>query len=110
MASAAPMTRSSKSLLVIPNLNFGGVQRIFHQRSVALAEHYEVREAEFSLLDGTRCPRGSTSNIATCSASNFAYRAAKTSAPVTATITSTDRSSLTADNLQQQSLPLRRCL
>ena len=52
------MAERSKILLLIPNLNLGGAQRVFHQHSIALAEQYEVREAVFSLAHGHAYPSG----------------------------------------------------
>jgi glycosyltransferase involved in cell wall biosynthesis len=52
------MAKRAKILLLIPNLNLGGAQRVFQQHSIALAEHYEVREAVFSLAHGHTYPSG----------------------------------------------------
>jgi glycosyltransferase involved in cell wall biosynthesis len=52
------MAEPAKILLIIPNLNLGGAQRVFHQHSIALARHYEVREAVFSLAHGHAYPSG----------------------------------------------------
>jgi glycosyltransferase involved in cell wall biosynthesis len=52
------MAKRAKILLLIPNLNLGGAQRVFQQHSIALAKHYEVREAVFSLAHGHTYPSG----------------------------------------------------
>ncbi|WP_156126260.1 glycosyltransferase [Hymenobacter sp. DG25B] len=45
-------------LLLIPNLGFGGAQRVFHDHSVELAKHYKVTEAVFNLEGGNTYPSG----------------------------------------------------
>ena len=52
--SSAP----AKLLLLIPNLGLGGAQRVFHDHSEALAEHYAVTEAVFNTEGGNRYPSG----------------------------------------------------
>jgi glycosyltransferase involved in cell wall biosynthesis len=52
------MPHRSKILLLIPNLNLGGAQRVFQQHGIALAKHYEVREAVFSMAHGHAYPSG----------------------------------------------------
>ena len=52
------MAERPKILLLIPNLNLGGAQRVFQQHGIALAKHYEVREAVFSLAHGHAYPSG----------------------------------------------------
>ena len=52
------MAKRARILLFIPNLNLGGAQRVFQQHGIALAEHYEVREAVFSLAHGHAYPSG----------------------------------------------------
>lgn len=52
------MANPAKILLLIPNLNLGGAQRVFQQHGIALAKHYEVREAVFSMAHGHAYPSG----------------------------------------------------
>ena len=52
------MTFSTKILLLIPNLGLGGAQRVFHDHSVELANHYAVTEAVFNADDGDLYPSG----------------------------------------------------
>ena len=52
------MAERAKILLLIPNLNLGGAQRVFQQHGIALAKRYEVREAVFSLAHGHAYPSG----------------------------------------------------
>ena len=52
------MAERLKILLLIPNLDLGGAQRVFQQHSDALAERYDVREAVFSLAQGHAYPSG----------------------------------------------------
>ncbi|GGG58430.1 glycosyltransferase [Hymenobacter glacieicola] len=50
------MPASKKLLLLIPNLGFGGAQRVFHDHSVELANHYTVTEAVFNMDEGNIYP------------------------------------------------------
>ena len=43
-------------LLLISNLGLGGAQRVFHDHSVALGEHYSITEAVFNLDGGNIYP------------------------------------------------------
>ena len=43
-------------LLLIPNLGFGGAQRVFHDHSVELAKNYNVTEVVFNLDGGNMYP------------------------------------------------------
>ena len=52
------MTFSTKILLLIPNLGLGGAQRVFHDHSVELANHYAVTEAVFNADGGDMYPSG----------------------------------------------------
>ena len=52
------MAERAKILLLIPNLNLGGAQRVFQQHGIALAERYVVCEAVFSLAHGHAYPSG----------------------------------------------------
>jgi glycosyltransferase involved in cell wall biosynthesis len=49
------MTRL-KILMIIPNLGFGGAQRVFHDLSICLRESFEVTECVFNLDDGHAYP------------------------------------------------------
>ncbi|UYZ61358.1 glycosyltransferase [Hymenobacter weizhouensis] len=50
--------QSTNLLLLIPNLGFGGAQRVFHDHSVELAKHYAVTEAVFNTEGGNMYPSG----------------------------------------------------
>ncbi|WP_354586397.1 glycosyltransferase [Hymenobacter sp. UYCo722] len=52
------MTFSTKILLLIPNLGFGGAQRVFHDHSVELANNYDVTEVVFNADGGDLYPSG----------------------------------------------------
>ena len=52
------MSFSTKILLLIPNLGLGGAQRVFHDHSVELANHYAVTEAVFNADGGDLYPSG----------------------------------------------------
>src|SRR5690348_15079264 len=43
-------------LMLIPNLDFGGAQRVFHDHGVLLGRDFEVTEAAFNLDDGCAYP------------------------------------------------------
>jgi len=45
-------------LLLIPNLTFGGAQRVFHDHSLLLSQHYEVIECVFNLETSQAFPSG----------------------------------------------------
>lgn len=45
-------------LMVIPNLNFGGAQRVFHQHSEGLRRHHDVTECVFNRELGLAYPTG----------------------------------------------------
>jgi glycosyltransferase involved in cell wall biosynthesis len=45
-------------LMLIPNLDLGGAQKVFHDHSLLLAERYKVEEAVFSLEHGHAFPTG----------------------------------------------------
>jgi len=47
-------------LLLIPNLNPGGAQRVFHDHSLALSEQYTVLECVFNTDDGIAYPTNNT--------------------------------------------------
>ena len=44
--------------MLIPNLGFGGAQRVFHDHGLLLAAHHDVTEAVFNLGDGHAFPSG----------------------------------------------------
>lgn len=48
----------TKILLLIPNLGLGGAQRVFHDHSVELGNHYAVTEAVFNTDGGDLYPSG----------------------------------------------------
>jgi hypothetical protein len=50
--------RRKKVLLLIPNLTFGGAQRVFHDHSLLLSQHYEVIECVFNLETSQAFPSG----------------------------------------------------
>ena len=52
------MTSRPHILLVIPTLIMGGAQRVFHDHSVLLAEHFPVEEVVFNLDGGCMFPSG----------------------------------------------------
>lgn len=47
-----------KILMLIPNLDMGGAQKVFFDHSRLLAERYDVEEAVFNLADGHAFPSG----------------------------------------------------
>lgn len=53
--SAAPPV-----MLLIPNLDFGGAQRVFHDHSRLLSESFEVTEVVFNLESGNAFPTGNS--------------------------------------------------
>ena len=44
--------------MLIPNLGFGGAQRVFHDHSLLLATRHNVTEAVFNLDEGHAFPSG----------------------------------------------------
>jgi Glycosyltransferase Family 4 len=50
--------KRKKVLLLIPNLTFGGAQRVFHDHSLLLSQHYEVIECVFNLETSHAFPSG----------------------------------------------------
>lgn len=51
-------TVKKKILMLIPNLDFGGAQRVFHDHAKVLSEKYEVIECVFNLNHGHAYPTG----------------------------------------------------
>lgn len=49
---------AQKILMLIPNLDFGGAQRVFHDQAKILATKYEVIECSFNLEGGQAYPSG----------------------------------------------------
>lgn len=50
--------KPKRILMIIPNLGFGGAQRVFHDISVALATQHTVVECVFNVEDGHAFPSG----------------------------------------------------
>ena len=48
----------SKIMMLIPNLGFGGAQRVFHDHGELLGVYHDVTEAVFSMDDGHAFPTG----------------------------------------------------
>jgi glycosyltransferase involved in cell wall biosynthesis len=51
-------TDKKRILLLIPNLGFGGAQRVFHDHSIELSKKYKVYECVFNREDGIAYPTG----------------------------------------------------
>jgi glycosyltransferase involved in cell wall biosynthesis len=53
-----PTTTGARIAMLIPNLGFGGAQRVFHDHSRLLASRHEVTEVVFNLAEGHAFPSG----------------------------------------------------
>ena len=57
-SSNPPASAIVTILMLIPNLGFGGAQRVFHDHSLLLAGRHEVTEVAFNLTEGHAFPTG----------------------------------------------------
>ena len=53
-----PLTRRQRLMMLIPNLGFGGAQRVFHDHGRLLATRHDVTEVAFNLAEGHAFPTG----------------------------------------------------
>lgn len=58
MTSPTPPTARAALLMLIPNLGFGGAQRVFHDHSRLLASRFDVTDVAFNLEHGHAFPSG----------------------------------------------------
>lgn len=54
----SPSTARTRLLMLIPNLGFGGAQRVFHDHSRLLDERFDVTDVAFNLDHGHAFPNG----------------------------------------------------
>ena len=58
MIGKSPSNARARLLMLIPNLGFGGAQRVFHDHSRLLAERFDVTDVAFNLDHGHAFPSG----------------------------------------------------
>ncbi len=58
MTEPTPSSARARLQMLIPNLGFGGAQRVFHDHSRLLAEQFDVTDVAFNLDEGHAFPSG----------------------------------------------------